>query len=250
MIFKNPLILCSIFVICLFGSVQGQVKIVRNPHHKRSSNAGLASYEFPKNHPLSRYLRVLLRDSDMFQSPDHFRNAGFQVKLGHRRLMVGFHPSIPKYAIKKFSDQMPQKMQLINYIQRIKGAKILRKYIQEHNFTHLAIPKKWLYKLPRKFSKNREGAYVLIVENMDIYDDWDDPEGEARKLYYQMDKKMVTELCMILHDVGGCDAYPWNQPFTHSGKIAFVDTEHVGVRKFHDYFIRHIVPALFVLKHF
>src|SRR5262249_21775609 len=51
-------------------------------------------------------------------------------------------------------------------------------------------------------------------------------------------------LCMILHDIGGCDAYPWNQPFTREGKIAFVDTEDVGKRRFHDYFIQHIVPAL------
>lgn len=203
----------------------------------------LKHYLLPKQHVLYRQLDQLFDDPHMFRSPENFSDAGFDVKLGHQKLMVGFHPSIPQYVVKKFTDNRPHSKQLENYTIRIDGAEILRKYIKDHHFKHLVVPQKWLYPLPKRHFK-KKNSYVLIVENMNIYDDWDDPNGEARRLYYNMNKEMVTELCMILHDVGGCDAYPWNQPFTHSGKIAFVDTEHVGKFKYHDYFIRHIVPSL------
>ena len=65
----------------------------------------------------------------------------------------------------------------------------------------------------------------------------------ATQLYDNMEIDILTELCTILHDVGGCDALPRNQPFTLSGKIAFVDTEHVGLLfKYH--FRKIFVPAL------
>ncbi len=204
----------------------------------------LDSYLIPKHHPLREQLHHLFKHSHMFGSAESFTNAGFEVRFGHRDLMVGAYPSFPEYLFKKFADCRSQKMQLKNFIKRIEGAKVLRQYIEDHNFKHLVVPEKWLYKLPRRFSKKPKNkpAYILIVENMDIYDDWDDLNGEARNRYYNMDIEMLTELCTVLHDVGGCDGYPRNQPFTRSGKIAFVDTEHVGKLKGH--FIKHIVPAL------
>ena len=216
----------------------------RQAEEHRRDHKYLKSYLIPKNHPLHKHLRYLFSHSCMFRSAEKFRDAGFIVKLGHRNLMVGAFPSLPEYLFKKFADCRSQKNQLGNYIKRIKGARVLRQYIKEHNFKHLVVPEKWLYKLPGRFSKNSTNgvAYILIVENMDIYDDWDDPDGVAKNLYYNMNIEMLTELCTILHDVGGCDGYPRNQPFTRSGKIAFVDTEHVGQLKGH--FVKHIVPAL------
>lgn len=228
------------FAICsLFGTLHAGADIMRKP----ARNIPIEPYLLPQNHALHETLTVLLQDPHMFDSPRQFKDAGFSVKEGHRHLMVGFHPLLPKYAIKKFTDAMSSPKQIENYVKRIEGAEVLRMYIQEHNFKHLVVPRKWIYQLPSHFSK-KHATYVLIVENMNIYDDWDNPHGEARSLYYHMDRETLTELCTILYDVGGCDAFPWNQPFTHSGKIAFIDTEHVGKRKFHDYFIENIVPAL------
>lgn len=239
---KIHLFYLIIFIGCsLCASLHAQMKLNQSDNKKQSSPQ---SYLLPKDHFLQKRLRNILTDSNMFQSPQHFQNAGFDVILGHKNLMVGFHSSIPSYLIKKFTNEKPQFSQLGNYLKRLKGADTLRDYIKKHNFKHIVVPKKWLYKLPTHFSKDGKASYLLIVENMDIYDDWNEPESEAKKLYYNMDKEVLTELCTILHDVGGCDAYPWNQPFTRSGKIAFVDTEHVGLQKFHDYFIRHIVPQL------
>ena len=180
----------------------------------------------------------MIRCSD---PPENFQKAGFHVILGHRKLMVGEHPTIPGYLVKKFSDDKSQKVQIKNYLKRIRGAKAVKAYIQKHDFKHLIVPKKWIYQLPHRFSKKGRHTYVLIVEKMEIYQ-WEDPNGKARELYYHMDKDILKELCTVLHDLKGCDAFPRNQPFTHSGKIAFIDTEHVGEMKGH--FFKHIVPEL------
>jgi hypothetical protein len=220
-------------VLCTFcNSLPGVEHVTTQVHHS------IRHYLLPKSHYLQENLKFLFLDSKMFHSTKNFKKSGFKVKHGHKQLMVGFHPSCPEYLFKKFPDQQSQSLQLKNYIKRIKGAEILRNYIREHNFKHLVVPQKWLYQLPKNFTKNLgTKSFILIVENMNICH-----KDENLRCYYNMDIEMLTELCMILHDVGGCDAFPRNQPFTRSGKIAFIDTEHVGSMKGH--FVRHIVPAL------
>lgn len=199
----------------------------------QSNDDPLQAYYLPKTHPLHAQLEGLFTNPEMFKSPLKFRKAGFTVIPGHKQLMVGGHPSLPGYLFKKFPDSRPQDKQLRNFIQRIDGSKVLRTSIKAHNFKHLVVPRKWLYKLPESFPN----SYILIVERMDICT----PE-EVENQYRLIQKDVLMELCTILHEVGGCDAYPRNQPFTRSGKIAFVDTEHVGHLK--QGFFKHIVPAL------
>lgn len=228
------------------GNLFAEEKLLKEAKKEKevTNYKDLKRYLLPKKHPLHAYLRVLFSNPSMFKSPEHFTQAGFIVKRGHNSLMVGFHPSVKNYLFKKFQNKISQQNQLNNFVKRIKGAEIVRQYIKTHHFQHLQVPRKWLYKLPTFFSHDlREPAYLLIVENMDIYD-WNSPDGEAKRLYYNMSKEMLTELCMTLHGVGGCDGYPRNQPFTRSGKIAFVDTEHVGKTKMKNHFVKHIVPAL------
>lgn len=210
---------------------------------KKVKKKGLNRYLLPEEHPLHAKLKTLFTDPQMFQSTENFRNAGFHVICGHRQLMVGSHPSMPNFLIKKFTDARPKNWQLDNYVKRIKGANVLRRYITRHHYNHLVVPRKWLYELPPTFNgEGKTKAYVLIVDKMDIFNDWRNPSGEARRRYYMMDRVTLTQLCTTLHELGGCDAYPRNQPFIRSGQIAFVDTEHLGKLKGH--FIKHIVPAL------
>lgn len=206
-------------------------------------NHSLKNYLLPQAHPLQELLAHLFPDPLMFKSDSHLRNAGFIVKFGNQRtkLMIGAHPLIPQYLIKKFPEDISQTKQLENFVRRIEGSQILRHSIKKHHFKHLVVPKKWLYKLPKGFP---ERSYVLIVEKMDIYDDWEDPNGETRKLYYNMDIEVLTELCTLLHDVGGCDSLPRNLPFTRSGQIAFIDTEHVGTAKTKGQFHKDTLPLL------
>lgn len=191
------------------------------------SEEKILAYLLPEKHRLQPLLATLFDDPNMFESYEHFKNAGFEIIRGNRFLLIGKHPSIPDYLFKKFSDKQSQQAQLNNYVQRIEGANVLRQAIRKRQFKRVVVPKKWLYELPSHFSKHRsEKTFLLIVERMDIYTDHD----ERKLQYYNMDIDVLTEFCTILHDVGGCDAYPLNQPLTRSGKIAFVDTEHVGKR--------------------
>jgi hypothetical protein len=229
---SNRAFYCLLYVV--FFSCHFHVDAVEHLHVHP-----LKSYFLPRNHPLNSSLGHLFQYSFMFRSPKYLTAAGFHVKVSHHRLMVAKHPNISNYLIKKFIDRIPRTSQLKNFIKRIRGARCLRQHIKKLGLKHIVVPHKWLYPLPKKFSSN---SYVLVVEEMDVYDDWDDPNGKARELYYNMDREILTEFCMLLHAVGGCDSIPRNQPFTRSGQIAFIDTEHVGEHKGH--FYKHIVPAL------
>lgn len=240
--------LTHVFLLFLFISFVNDANLfadsdsIKGFKHPYQEYQAVLSYQLPKKHPLRESLKTVFTNPNIFKSDEVFRKAGFRVKNGHRGLMVGAHPDIPGYLFKKFHDGKSQKEQLENFIKRLKGAEVLRKYVKEHKLKHIVIPKKWIYQLPKAFSKKYHcTSYILVVEDMDIYDG-NDSDGIAQQLYYNMDREVLTELCMVLHDVGGCDAYPRNQPFTRSGKIAFIDTEHVGELKRH--FFKHTVPAL------
>lgn len=228
----------------LHTAIHAEELLAKHHHHHHEKDVlavqnPLEPYLLPKDHPLQDILPHLFQDSHMFRSSKNLKHAGFKVKPGHRHLMVAFHPAIPLYLFKKFPDDLNQSSQLRNFIKRIQGANIVRESIKKNNCQHLVVPQKWLYELPKRFSKDGNKSYILIVENMDIVS-----KEENLDLYYHMDKEMLNELCIVLHDVGGCDAFPRNQPFTRSGKIAFIDTEHVGFSRFREHFIKHIVPVL------
>ncbi len=254
-LFRNPIRSINRLFLAYILSISSIVHgVQRTPPQNNTEVNSYKKYLLPKNHPLQKKLKQLFENSSgIFRSTLSFKKAGFNVKVGlkiksvdiTKQLMVGSHPSIPGYLIKKYPDSMKypsltlQLFQLKNYITRIKGAQILSHYVEKLKLKHIVIPKKWLYRLPGNFPPF---SHLLIVEKMDIYDDWDDPNGQARKCYYNMDKEVLTELCHLLHAVKGCDSIPRNQPFTRSGKIAFIDTEDIGHYKGH--FFKHLLPAL------
>jgi|EndMetStandDraft_5_1072996.scaffolds.fasta_scaffold37093_3 hypothetical protein len=214
----------------LFASIHGDItyyasKEAVNPYNKQV----LKPYLLPKSHPLYPQLRNLFKNPKMFKSADEFRKEGFHIQFGHKGLMVASHPNIKGYLFKKFPDKRSKETQLENYIRRIEGANTIRKFIEGNHFKHLMVPQKWLYRTPY--------GYILIVEKMDIYN-----LNETNNRYFQIDPEILKELCTTLHALGGCDAFTRNQPFTRSGKIAFVDTEHVGHMR--NAFHKHILPAL------
>ncbi len=229
-----------IFICSFSKNLYAEIELAK-PLVKKAeqiTNDLLEPYLLPKHHPLQSILKEIFKDPHMFKSSARFEKAGFKVKHGHKQLMVGFHPLAPFYLFKKFPDQQSQENQLKNFLLRIRGAQILRDEIQKRHFKHLVVPQKWLYELPKRFSK-KDGAksYILIVENMDICE-----KEENLELYYNMDIDILTELETLIYVVGGCDAVPRNQPFTHSGKIAFVDTEHLGQKR--EKFLQDVIPLL------
>jgi hypothetical protein len=188
----------------------------------------------PEDHPLQKKLSQLFTTASLFNTPETLRQAGFKVnKRVHKGLMVFTHPDIKDYVFKKFQNSTPRSYQLQKYMKRLEGAKTVRDYIQANNLQHIVVPNKWLYRLPF-------GDYLVIAERMEICDGDDRRNGENVQRYRTMSYETLTELCQIMHALEGCDAWPRNQPFTLDGKIAFIDTEHVGQKETH--FIRHILP--------
>lgn len=234
-----------IFISILLLGIVLHTSLVQGALGEKEKKQTIALEEclLPTDHPLQKKLSKLFKYPVMFNSSSQFRAAGFDVNPRvHLGLMVAKHPSIKKYVIKKYQNNVLQKLQLEKYLKRIAGALILKKYIKEHNYKHLVVPDKWIYELPSAFSMRGVKSYVLIAEEMDLCAGADDPNSENGRNYYQMTEKVFIELCTLMHDLGGCDAYPRNQTFTKSGKIAFIDTEDVGNKKSH--FPQNIIPLL------
>lgn len=192
----------------------------------------------PKYHPLQDKLRELFTDKKMFASPQTLSNHGFDVnKRVHKRLMVFTHPDVPEYIFKKFQNGGDSALKLDKYLIRLEGAAKVREAISKHGLENIVVPNKWLYRMP--YSHN---DYMVIAERFDLCPGDDRKDGENVRRYRTMSKKTLEELCTIMVELGGCDAWPRNQPFTKQGKIAFIDTEHVGHKEAH--FERHIMPLL------
>lgn len=208
----------------------------------------LQKWFLPKDHPISADLKDLFQDPAMFDNIESLEKKGFISVIQPENIrpwtILAFtHPTINKYIVKKYSNDVKPAKQLENYLARLKGAKVISDYIRKHHLKKIVVPKKWLYRLPEKFrhSATVDMDYLLIVDRLEICPGgyWG---GENLEKYRRMTRSTMIELCTILHAIGGCDAWPQNQPFTYSNKIAFIDTEHVGYSP--GDFIQNIVPYI------
>lgn len=192
----------------------------------------------PENHPLHAILPTYFTSSILFDGPEILTKHGFAVnKRIHQKMMVFTHPNIPGYIFKRFQNSVPYFDQVGKYLIRLKGAEKVRAVISENRLSHIVVPQKWLYRLPYS-----DDEYLVIAEKFDICPGDDAKDGENVQRYRTMSLDVLRELCIAMKALGGCDAWPRNQPFTRDGKIAFIDTEHVGHKEWH--FEKYIMPLL------
>lgn len=172
--------------------------------------------------PRSIDMTALFRDAEMFESRQAWNAAGFHVLAcsNNGKIMVAEHAAVQGLLFKKYVNAVSSEDQAKNYEGRVEGAKHLRAFLDEHGLTRIVIPRKWLLKLPRRFSR-RAGSHVLVVERLDLISD------EATKAAYRrIDPATLAELCLVVFHFRGMDSNSKNIPFTSDGRIAFVDTEH------------------------
>ena len=161
----------------------------------------------------------LFRDPRMFNSKSSFVAAGFEVNQpATHNLLVGAHPSTERYLFKKYNRDLPLDEQEDNYRTRVRGAEKIRGIIDRYRLQHIVVPHKWLYELPRRFSKKTE--YVLVVDRIDIVS-----VHETARRYREISPAVLDDLCRVLFNFRGFDAAIHNLRFTASGQIAFIDTE-------------------------
>jgi len=198
----------------------------------------LDRYLMTEEHPAYKALRKLFSDIEIFDSPTILREAGFEVnRRVHKNMMVFTHPKVKNYIFKRFTNDVDLDKQLELYLKRLKGAEVIRKVIKKNGFQNVIVPKKWLFQLPYD-----EGEYLVVAERFDLCSGDDHPTSENVLAYKNIDHTTLEEYCTLMSLIGGCDAWPRNQPFTKDGKIAFIDTEHVGQKEAH--FQKHILPLL------
>ena len=162
-------------------------------------------------------LGALFPEPSMFDSRDHWRQAGFDVidREGSREIMVASHWTAPAYMFKKFTNKVRSKDQLKNYRLRVDGAAAIRKLIAKHDLRRVVVPQKWIVELA-DFSS----PHLLIVEKLDLLS-----RHDTRAAYKDVDEATLRDLCVVVHAFRGLDSGARNLPITRDGRIAFVDTE-------------------------
>jgi hypothetical protein len=164
----------------------------------------------------------------MFDSRGSWRRAGFSVegKGAKSDVMVASHPSAQGYLFKKYNAEISPGRQLKNYRCRIEGAQRLRELITTQRLTRIAVPEKYLHKLPPEFYHDEEPCYVLIVERLTLLG-----SSRSKQLYRQIDVEALRQFCVVLREFRGLGSGIRNVPFTDRGQIAFVDTERWNDKK-------------------
>ncbi len=189
----------------------------------------LRPYLLPIDHPIKEKLDDLFKQKERVTLNQNTLAAnGFtNTKPGKwSKTIVTKHPHIKGYLLKLFTDDQTDMCDWEQWITRIEGANSVRKTIEQLKCKHIfKVPKKWIYPLPNSAnpSENSEKNFILVVEDMQLID-----EKSNQKLW----KTKISEHHLdTLHDIleieGLLDTvYPFNLPFTNSGKLAFIDTEH------------------------
>ena len=176
--------------------------------------------------PLSLDLQSLFRKPEMFDSPDDWHAAGFKIVRASpslKKVIVAKHKAARGYLFKKYNNRVPLKDQLQKFRRRIEGASKLRTFIDEMKFKHVVVPRKWLYELPPKFTREMP-AYLVIVQKLPVFDRQSD---ESARRHRRVDFDVLRELCAIFCKCKGLDFTDKNAPFTKQGQVAFIDTEYL-----------------------
>jgi hypothetical protein len=167
--------------------------------------------------PIIAVIPELFTDPKMFGSFRRFSEAGFSlVDHAPHKMMTGRHKRAKGYLFKKYNNDKPADEQLRNYMHRIEGAKLIRRFIAERGFTRVIAPRKWLYELPDSFP----ARHLLVAEKMDIVS-----KPDTARRYARIKDDQLRELATMLYYFCGLNSWIANLPYTDDGQIAFIDTE-------------------------
>ena len=174
----------------------------------------------PFDDPTRLDLGALFHNEAMFDSRNAWHRAGFQLVSNSGKIMVARHPAVQGLLFKKYTSAVPELNQTENLRRRVEGANQLRAFVADRRLTRIAVPRKWIMKLPQPFSR-RETTRVLVVEQFDLR-----REDQTKASYRGIDPDVLRELCVVLFHFRGLDSITKNMPFIADGRIGFIDTEH------------------------
>lgn len=167
--------------------------------------------------PIVGDLPELFTNRKMFDSYSRFEDEGFRMaRHAEHKIMAGAHKSARGYLFKKYNNDKDERDQLRNYMRRIEGSRLLRRFIEERGFDRVMAPRKWLYQLPEEFPQR----YLLVVEWVELLS-----VDETARAYHRIGKDQLRQLATILYYFRGLNSTPANLPYTEDDRIAFIDTE-------------------------
>lgn len=185
--------------------------------------------------PILAEMTELFTDPKMFRSFGRFSKAGFSlVQHAPNKMMTGRHKRVKGYLFKKYNDDRRADDQLLNYMRRVEGARLIRRFIAERGFRLVTAPRKWLYELPATF----QSRYLVVAEKVDLISKLD-----TFRLYARIREEQMHELATMLYYFRGLNSTASNLPYTDDGKIAFIDLERWYSNKDLLHHIGDVLPA-------
>jgi hypothetical protein len=187
-------------------------------------------YLLPENHPIRPQLDELFRSQRAILSEKSMEKAGFTNPSPRKwtHLIVTKHPDFPGYIFKLYLDAQRyhnDKPEYVHWIERASGAQAIQHLIEENGWqSEFKTPKKWIYPLPDAPSPPKEFIrknFIIVEEDMEILSHKDN----YSRWKTAQNKDKLLKLYTICETLGVHDSKPDNMPFSHDGKIAFVDTQ-------------------------
>lgn len=223
-------LICFLIVVQSFAYGAHNNKYVESAAWEKVDN-----YLMPRSHPIRAKLDKFFKKARITQDVDSLKAAGFDNPhiRSWTKLVVTRHPRFPGYVFKIYTDSEPYYKGVPEYyqwIKRVKGANMIRKYIAANNVQgYFKVPKKWIYVLPEKPAPAKgllRKNFIVVEEDMQI---WGKSENEKMWGSPAVTKDMLTAFHRLIKKLGLWDnSKPANAPFSKDGKIAFIDTEEFG----------------------
>jgi hypothetical protein len=181
------------------------------------------SHLLHRDHPLRGWLDVVFSNSEILDSEETLRAAGFEIlflKPHHPAIMR--HPNAVGYIFKVYlnsENQYPREgISGVEWLlRRCVGAEDLRRWIEKRGIRHFVVPEKWLYPLLHQ----ERHPVILVATDMQI-------ENKEMNLYAWktlISHQHLRELAAILKAGFGSIYVSGNILYTKNATFAFVDTE-------------------------
>jgi hypothetical protein len=233
--FRKMVILTTLIFLWNNGVEAAQIKLAKhNPSKYVRTDVWrqVEKYLIPDDHPIKKKLDRIFSSSRVLQNMETMEAADFIcLPPQHQtQMIVAKHPELPGYVLKLYLDKQKYyrgKPEYHHWLVRIKGARLIRKYLQRSQYGALfKVPKKWLYLLPDEPSPPAHylrKKFILVAEDMRLYDE---KTNEALWGDERVTEDFLKALYKITTTLGLRDsAKPSNCQFSIDGKAAFIDTE-------------------------
>lgn len=205
----------------------------RNHYISERERDSVRPYLLPIDHPIKPALDSIFRATRAILNRAAFLEAGFIIKFSQPRsfIKVASHPQMPGYLVKvHFDSTLSKKHGKESWrwlVQRVEGARKVRKAIEKKKSKHFVVPRKWLYPLPEKPTVPHTPDFVrknviLVVQDMKLVSNEENLEAWKTKIT----EEHLKELYAIMKSAKGASYRADNIAYTQSGKFAFIDTEY------------------------